>query len=67
MLRMKCSTSWNSSPPVGVPTRIIASRGVFLPGKNVLKLESSLQSVGRREGLTGGEIDWEVSATEKDG
>ena len=30
-------------------------------------LESSLQSVGRREGLTAGEIDWEVSATEKDG
>ena len=29
--------------------------------------ESSLQSVGRREGLTTGEIDWEVSATEKDG
>ena len=31
------------------------------------KYESSLQSVGRREGLTAGEIDWEVSATEKDG
>lgn len=31
------------------------------------KKESSLQSVGRREGLTTGEIDWEVSATEKDG
>lgn len=29
--------------------------------------ESSLQSVGRREGLTAGEIDCEVSATEKDG
>ena len=26
-------------------------------------LESSLQSVGGREGLTAGEIDWEVSAT----
>ena len=33
----------------------------------VEKYESSLQSVGRREGLTAGEIDWEVSATEKDG
>ena len=30
-------------------------------------LESSLQSVGRREGLMAWEIDWEVSATEKDG
>ena len=34
---------------------------------NLTVLESSLQSVGRREGLTAGEIYWEVSATEKDG
>ena len=35
--------------------------------KELMTLESSLQSVGRREGVTAGEIDWEVSATEKDG
>ena len=32
-----------------------------------LKNESSLESVGRRAGLTAGEIDWETPATEKDG
>ena len=41
--------------------------GIVFNSRKDNKIESSLQSVGRREGLTGGEIDWEVSATEKDG
>lgn len=41
---------------------------VMFWGKYVIVIwESSLQSVGRRERLTSGKTDWEVSATEKDG